>query len=113
PRRERETRPRRLYRRRPREGDRTGAREGGPRGARERQRVGSDAPTPRRGEGHHHHGQGSAGARGAAPLLGPRPGDGRATALPPGEDRLRSADRGRVLLRLRGGTALRAGGSGG
>src|SRR5437899_9822414 len=113
PRRERETCPRRLHRRRPREGDRAGAREGGPRGARERQRLGLDAPAARRGEAHDPDGQGPAGARGAASLLGPRSGDGRATALPPREDRIRSPDRGRVLLRLRGGTAFRAGGSGG
>src|SRR5437899_784916 len=39
--------------------------------------------------------------------------DGRTTALPPRENRVRSAHRGRVLLRLRGGTTLWAGGSGG
>src|SRR5439155_26328654 len=74
--------------------------------------VGSGAPAARRSEGHDPHGQGPAGARGAAPLLGARAGDDRAAAVPPGEDRIRSPDRGRVLLRLRGGTALRAGGPG-
>src|SRR2546426_3619343 len=113
PRWERETCPRRLYGRRPREGDRAGTREGGPRGARERQRLGFGAPPARRGEGHDPHGQGPAGARGAAPLLGPRPGDGRPAVVPAREDRLRSPDRGRVLLRLRGAAALWAGGFGG
>src|SRR2546426_7252763 len=44
----------------------------------------------------------------------PRSGDRirSSAAVPPGEDRIRSPDRGRVLLRLRGGTALRAGGPG-
>src|SRR2546430_2770407 len=102
PRRERETCPRRLHRRRPREGDRAGAREGGPRGAGERPGVGSGAPAARRSEGHDPHGQRPAGARAAAPLLGPRAGDGRAAAVPPREDRIRCPDRGRVLLRLRG-----------
>src|SRR5207248_5340887 len=87
--------------------------EGGARRARERQRLGFGAPAARWGEGRDPHGQGPAGARGAAPLLGPRPGDGRTAALPPRENRFRSAHRRRVLLRLRGGTALRAGGSGG
>ena len=42
-------------------------------------------------------------ARGAAPLLGPHPGDGGARAVPRRRHRVRPAHRGRLLLRLPGG----------
>ena len=56
----------------------------------------------------HPHRSGQGRPRRAPAFGGPRPGHRGARALSPGGDRLRPADRGRVLLRLRGGAALHA-----
>ena len=71
-----------------------------------------DRPIERGRLPRHPHRSRSRGARGAAPLLGPRPRDRGARALSRCRYRLRPADRGRLLLRLRGATAVHARGPG-
>ena len=86
----------------------------GPRGAGgagERRDLGSRPPARRRRHRRHPDRARPRRARGAAALRGAHARDGGARAVPRAQDRLRPADRGRLLLRLRGRPAVHARGS--